>query len=705
MATATAAMNDGLLSSPSPSIERGLGDRVTALAGLVPRRPIILVLGMHRSGTSLCAHILSALGVDMTDNIPGPGLSSPGPDNPHGHWERWEIVEFHDRILDLFGRDYWGPFHDFPLPVAWWADPRVAQIRREMIAFLERRITEDYFGFKDPRTVRLLPVWHQIFNELKLTPKIVLCLRNPAQVARSLNTRDGLDPAVGEYRWLVHTVDLFRYANSLEMCTVEYEGWFGEPASNLEKLKQFLGLPWHQSETELGMMLSGIIDVAARHDDLELREASQPLVRSLYKLVKRADKDRETHDQIAYIASQFVGFQQLQRPFQQAFEDVAKTAAKYPEIEEEAAALRTALDGVEGRANAAEARLAEATAEIERLRAQVTETERVSDASLEVISRRADELSSALQSAQAELTGYEGRLHDALAEAEDYAAKSAADRAVMEVEIARLRSDLAMAERTGQERHDALEGLKAEVRMLRLMLAKANEAAAEGTAAMQAEIETLHDGLAQAERQAAERATAVEEMHTEVAGLRETLTQAERISEERGAVAENMRGELATLRETLAQAEQMAEERGAVAENMRGELAALRETLAQAERMAEERGAVAENARGQLATLRETLVQAERMAEERGAVAENRRGELATLRETLTQAELAGRERAAAAAALQSEISALRQTLEASRQVGKAAIAALQISGEALPQPVPQPHRWLQVLRRICGVQ
>ncbi|HKD35643.1 MAG TPA: hypothetical protein VKB78_02555, partial [Pirellulales bacterium] len=148
---------------------------------------------MHRSGTSLCSHIISALGVDMADKIPGPGNPAPTPDNPRGHWERWEIVEFHDRILGLLNRDYSGRFHDFELPVAWWADPRVQALRREIVEFLKRRIGPMPFGFKDPRTARLLPLWLQIFKELNLAPKFVLCLRNPAQVARSLRDRDRLD--------------------------------------------------------------------------------------------------------------------------------------------------------------------------------------------------------------------------------------------------------------------------------------------------------------------------------------------------------------------------------------------------------------------------------------------------------------------------------------------------------------------------------
>jgi hypothetical protein len=165
--------NDDMLSSQSLSIEAPRRGRITAISSAVQRRPIVIVLGMHRSGTSLCSHILSALGIDMADDI-GVNVG-----NDKGHWERWEIVEFHDRILRLFNRE-WGRFHDFALPVAWWADPRVAQIRREIVTFLEKRMGNGYFGFKDPRTVRLIPVWHQIFNELKLAPRLVLCLQSCA---------------------------------------------------------------------------------------------------------------------------------------------------------------------------------------------------------------------------------------------------------------------------------------------------------------------------------------------------------------------------------------------------------------------------------------------------------------------------------------------------------------------------------------------
>ncbi len=152
-------------------------------------RPIIAVLGMHRSGTSLCAHVLSCLGIDMADEL----MVNDG--NAKGHWERLELMVLHDRILELCNRGYHTPMHDLALPAAWWADPQVQAVKHEITEFLGRRIGAMPFGFKDPRTARLMPVWLQIFQELNLAPKFVLCLRNPAQVARSLCVRDRLRSA------------------------------------------------------------------------------------------------------------------------------------------------------------------------------------------------------------------------------------------------------------------------------------------------------------------------------------------------------------------------------------------------------------------------------------------------------------------------------------------------------------------------------
>jgi hypothetical protein len=574
-------MNDDMLSPQSLSIEPLRRNRIAAVSSAMQRRPIVLVLGMHRSGTSLCSHILSALGVDMADDI-GVNLG-----NDRGHWERWEIVEFHDRILTLFNRDYGGRFHDFALPVAWWADPRVAQIRHEIVGFLEQRMADGYFGFKDPRTVRLMPVWHQIFNELKLAPRIVLCLRNPVQIARSLHARENLDPANGEYRWLVHMIDFFRYSSKYDFCTIEYEEWFRDPAVNIEKLQGFLDLPWQQSEADLGLVLSGIVDPALRHDGPDHREATLPLVRTLYKLVRDPDRD-EARDKIGYIVSQFIGFQQLQSPFQRVLEDVAETAAKFPEVQREAAALRTLVSerdagiaSAEARASAAEARLAAALAENEAQQAQLADSAGERDAGIASAEARASAAEARLAAALAENEAQQAQLADSAGE-RDGRAEIERELNELKVTLAEREKVLAEHSRRAEELGVALQAEQAQVATCEAALRIAKLKTQEGNAAMESEIAALRESLAQAERKTQERAAASTTLQAEVRTLRERLAEAERKTQERAAASTTLQAEVRTLRERLAEAERETQERRAALGTMRAEIATLQDTLSAA---------------------------------------------------------------------------------------------------------------------------
>ena len=550
-------MDDSIATSFPLSAERFGKGRIAAIADADQRRRIVVVLGMHRSGTSLCAHILSAMGIDMADELRAV------PANAKGHWERWEIVEFHDRILELFNRSYFGPFHDFSLPVAWWADPRVHQIKSEIVAFLKQRMGESDFGFKDPRTVRLMPLWHQIFNDLKLTPKIILCLRNPAQVTRSLKARDSIDVDNGEYRWLVHMADFYRYSGSFDVCTVEYEEWFRDPLVNFEKLRTFLDLQWQQSEADLGLVLSGIIDPALRHDSSDHKEASHPLVRSLYELATDAGGARGPSGHID-IVSQFVSFQRLQEPFQRAFERAADLAAKFPELEQEVAALRSAvedrdaqIEAAGSRASVAEARVVEVLSGTEGLRTRLDEIGRERDTLIEAagsrasaaearvaevlfeteglrtrldeIGRERDENEAALEVAQSRLAEREAALKEALGRADEFAAllKSA--------EIERMAS---LAE---------FEAQKASA----VALASECDAVSARTAELQSEIETLGTALAEAEQRGSTHFSALSSVQGEINSLRVRLENAERRARAGETAAATRQAEITSLRTEL----------------------------------------------------------------------------------------------------------------------------------------------------------
>ena len=452
-----------------------LGVRPTAIVPNLDRhQPIVLVLGAPRSGASLCSRVLGMLGVDMLDQISASEnvLSASG--DPHHCTQRSEIVEFHDRILELFNREDRSAYRDFALPVAWWTDPRVVRVRHEISEFVGRKLGKGYFGFEDRRTVRVMPVWHHIIHQHKLAPRILFCLRNPAQSARS----DGVDSTLEEYQWLVHTVEFFKHVNNFDICTIQYENWFDDRLSNVNKILKFLGIECPQVESELDSVLSSIIYPAARYDSPFAHEAREPLVRSLYDLAKRADRDGEARDQIHDIVSQFVGFQQLQQPLQRSLENLVGAATRLPTLELEAADLRVAVEdrtalaeSAVATANTAEAGLTMAVAALEAQRAELAEAVRERDerqAALEAqraetaeAVRERDEQQAALAAAHADLAALRSAVADreadrenvintlqtALADALAEAARDAAQSALAGAATQRVvREQLALAE-------------------------------------------------------------------------------------------------------------------------------------------------------------------------------------------------------------------------------------------------------------------
>jgi hypothetical protein len=61
----------------------------------------VLILGMHRSGTSAFARSMQALGVYL-----GTNFLDTKPDNPTGYWEDRNICALNERLLGVFGLEW-----------------------------------------------------------------------------------------------------------------------------------------------------------------------------------------------------------------------------------------------------------------------------------------------------------------------------------------------------------------------------------------------------------------------------------------------------------------------------------------------------------------------------------------------------------------------------------------------------------------------
>ena len=268
------------------------------------RRRIIIVLGMHRSGTSLCANMLAKLAVDMAD---APGES---PANRRGHWERPRINDLHDEVLALLGRAWGEDAHHLALPEGWEGDTRVCAVGMKLADWLRPRVAATgCFGFKDPRTSRLLAMWPPILATLDAEPRYVLCIRDPAQVARSLVTRDRTAREAAEYRWLIYNAHAVHGVGEAPVCVLPYEDWFTDPITAARRLAAFVSEAAGPSEADLDALASSTVDLELRHDD-EAPEPVKPAVALLHRMITEARGEARLPPGLRHCAAHLVAMEQ-----------------------------------------------------------------------------------------------------------------------------------------------------------------------------------------------------------------------------------------------------------------------------------------------------------------------------------------------------------------------------------------------------------
>lgn len=214
---------------------------------------LILVLGMHRSGTSLVAASLRCLGVRF-----GPRANWWGPDNPTGFNEDLDVLAIDEALLKAAGTAW-----DRPDEIKWgdwcepWKAPAIALLKSRLAAF-------PLFGLKDPRMCRLLPFWRPVFEAVGCEVSVVLVRRDFDAIAASLAARNGiaLEPA--------HVLSWFYYRHAgmgvdrtWELTTVAYDHLVATPLPVIHGLSERLDLPINCDA--LTRFLRDTLDLSLRH--------------------------------------------------------------------------------------------------------------------------------------------------------------------------------------------------------------------------------------------------------------------------------------------------------------------------------------------------------------------------------------------------------------------------------------------------------
>ncbi|MGA8146937.1 MAG: glycosyltransferase [Gallionellaceae bacterium] len=168
------------------------------------RKQAMVVLGMHRSGTSALSRVLNLCGAYLPDNKRPAKLNN----NDKGFWESEEIIQLNERLLKAMGASWLDTKFDLTDRMYLRAD-----FIQDVAALLKSEYGEQpLILIKDPRICVLVPWWDEALHQAGYESRYVIPLRNPLEVAASLNARDNLPMEAGLTLWL-------RYFNEADAAT------------------------------------------------------------------------------------------------------------------------------------------------------------------------------------------------------------------------------------------------------------------------------------------------------------------------------------------------------------------------------------------------------------------------------------------------------------------------------------------------------
>lgn len=231
---------------------------VVSTVSLEPKNTALVVLGMHRSGTSAITRVLNMMGCDLPLTLLAANES-----NEKGHWESSKFRDLNNDILESAGSNWqdWAEFNP-----DWYSSPKYSDYKQRLISTIEAEYPErGLVVVKDPRVCKILPVWTDALEAMDVRPVCILSLRHPVEVATSLQKRNNIQLANGLLIWLRYVLDAEYASRSLARTIVGYDKLLKNWAECVEQIAAELDVTFPKTIGKAAPHVGQFLNSKLRH--------------------------------------------------------------------------------------------------------------------------------------------------------------------------------------------------------------------------------------------------------------------------------------------------------------------------------------------------------------------------------------------------------------------------------------------------------
>lgn len=195
---------------------------------------LLIVLGMHRSGTSALTGVLNLLGFSA-----GKRMIASNKFNERGYFENARLNQILDDLLKSLNH---GWFDERVLSAGWLESKQSAAAVEDI-----RGLFVKEFNFnrpcviKDPRVCRLLPLLQSILTSMDVVPGYIFSLRSPLAVIRSLVRRDSMAVQRAALLYVAYILDAELYTREKPRIFINYDDLLRDWRSAAFQIRSELG--------------------------------------------------------------------------------------------------------------------------------------------------------------------------------------------------------------------------------------------------------------------------------------------------------------------------------------------------------------------------------------------------------------------------------------------------------------------------------
>jgi hypothetical protein len=231
-------------------------------------RQAVLVLGMHRSGTSAVAGALHLLGVQ-----PPKFMIPAAADNPSGFFEAFSVLGVNDWILHASGSTWYDS-------LGFTGDALDARTRGIALALINFSLIGEFADarlllLKDPRLCLLLDFWLPVLAATGIAPSALLVLRHPGDIVASLQRRENYPPALTLAMWMQHTLAAEAASRDLPRSFIAYDALLHDWRGGLVRIGRQAAIEWPRSLDAVEPEMPRFLDTALRHHRQPVSAAPQ----------------------------------------------------------------------------------------------------------------------------------------------------------------------------------------------------------------------------------------------------------------------------------------------------------------------------------------------------------------------------------------------------------------------------------------------